>query len=194
MTEHRLGWNTCLRLQANTALEAWVIRALARPQNCRQLKRLGVSGSMMRVLKPIFTLAALAVIVGQGVIERQSARNPGNVDLPHSFNSEPVQVLVRACGNCHSDRTDWPWYSHVPPVSWWIARHVREGRNMLDFSEWQSYSEQQRLDKAESICGLVSIGRMPPRPYTAIHPEARLSETEKKAVCAWAQEVTIGVR
>jgi len=149
---------------------------------------------MMRTLKPIFALAAIAVIVGQVEIERLSAHNPRNVGAPRSFDSESAQVLVRACGNCHSDRTNWPWYSHVPPVSWWIARHVREGRTMLDFSEWQTYSDQQRLDKSQSICGLVSTGRMPPRPYTAMHPEARLTETEKEAVCAWAKEVTIGAR
>jgi hypothetical protein len=149
---------------------------------------------MMRTLKPILVLAAIAVVVGQVAIGRQSSHNPGSVGPPPSFHSDPAQVLVKACGNCHSDRTVWPWYSHVPPVSWWIARHVREGREMLDFSEWQSYSEYQRLDKAESICGLVSTGRMPPRPYAAMHPEARLSASEKKAVCAWAQEVTIGVR
>src|SRR5579864_3266809 len=117
---------------------------------------------MMRVLKPIFTLAAIAVIVAQVAIERQPARNPGNVGPPHSVNSEPVQVLMRACGNCHSDRTDWPWYSHVPPVSWWIAQHVREGREKLDFSEWDTYSQWQQQNKLESICGLVATARMPP--------------------------------
>jgi hypothetical protein len=149
---------------------------------------------MIRTLRPILALAAIAVIVGQVEIKRQSAHNSVNVGASPSFKAEAAQVLVRACGNCHSDRTDWPWYSHVPPVSWWIAQHVREGRNMLDFSEWQSYSEQQRLDKSESICGLISTGRMPPSLYTAMHPEAKLTETEKKAVCDWAQEVTIGPR
>lgn len=149
---------------------------------------------MMKTLKPIFAFAAMAVIVGQVEIKRLSAHDPGNVAAPLSFSAEPAQVLVRACGNCHSDRTDWPWYSHVPPVSWWIAQHVREGRNILDFSEWQTYSEQQRLDKAESICGLISTGRMPPRPYSVLHPEAKLTETEKKEVCAWAGEVMIGPR
>jgi len=48
-------------------------------------------------------------------------------------------VLVRACGNCHSNHTEWPWYSHVAPVSWWIAQHVREGREKLDFSGWEKY-------------------------------------------------------
>jgi hypothetical protein len=55
--------------------------------------------------------------------------------------------LVRACGNCHSNHTDWPWYSHVAPVSWWITQHVREGREKLDFSDWERYSAWQKRDK-----------------------------------------------
>jgi hypothetical protein len=48
-----------------------------------------------------------------------------------------ASVGLRACGNCHSNHTDWLWYSHVAPVSWWIAQHVREGREKLDFSDWE---------------------------------------------------------
>jgi len=102
--------------------------------------------------------------------------------------------LVRACGNCHSNHTDWPWYSHVAPVSWWIARDVREGRESLNLSEWETYSAPQRRDKLESICGLISTGRMPPRQYRSMHPEAKLTEMEKEAVCAWANEGTSGAK
>jgi Haem-binding domain len=142
----------------------------------------------------MFALAAVAVILGQVHTEQRAAKELRNQDLPLLFNSEPAQVLLRACGNCHSNRTDWPWYSHVAPVSWWIARHVREGRERLDFSEWETYSPWQRRDKLESICGLISTGRMPPWVYNSMHPEAKLTETEKKAVCAWVKEEAIGAR
>jgi heme-binding protein len=111
-----------------------------------------------------------------------------------SLNVKPRQVLVRACGNCHSNHTDWPWYSHVPPVSSWIAQHVREGRERLDFSEWDTYSQGQRQDKLESICGLISTGRMPPWQYTTMHPEARLTEKDKNAVCALVKEEPTAAR
>jgi hypothetical protein len=75
-----------------------------------------------------------------------------------------------------------------PPVPWWIAPHVREGREKLDFSEWETYSTWQKRDELEAMRGLISTGRMPPRIYTAIHPEAKLTEENKKAVCAWTQE------
>ena len=153
---------------------------------------------MTRTLKSLFALAfafaAAALIFGQMELERRAGREPRSQGVPPLFNSQPAQVLVRACGNCHSHHTDWPWYSKVAPVSWWIERHVRDGRKRLDFSEWDKYSPLQRRDQLESICGLISTGRMPPRLYKAMHPEANLSEGEKKAVCAWVQAETIGAR
>ena len=148
---------------------------------------------MMRTLKSIAPLVAVAVIVAQVGSEHRAPVEPRNRGLRLSSNSEPPQVLVRACGNCHSNHTDWPWYSHVAPVSWWIARHVREGMEKLDFSEWETYSTMQKRDKLESMCGLISIGRMPPRMYTAMHPEAKLSDENKKAVCAWVEQ-TVAAR
>jgi len=71
---------------------------------------------------------------------------------------------------------------------------VREGRESLDFSEWDRYSTLQRRDKLESICGVISTGRMPPQLYKAIHPEAKLTEKDKSAVCEWVQIETIGAR
>ena len=149
---------------------------------------------MMRTLKSVAPLVAVAVIVAQVGSEHQAPVEPRNRGLRLSSNSEPPQVLVRACGNCHSNHTDWPWYSHVAPVSWWIAWHVREGREKLDFSEWETYSTMQKRDKLESMCGLISTGRMPPRMYTAMHPEAKLSDENKKAVCAWVKEQTVAAR
>jgi hypothetical protein len=96
------------------------------------------------------------------------------------------QMLVRACSDCHSNRTMWPWYSHVPPVSWWISGHVREGREHLNFSEWASYSKQRQHDALESICGVISMSRMPPASYLFMHREARLTEQDKMDLCVWA--------
>lgn len=100
--------------------------------------------------------------------------------------SEVGNKLARACGNCHSNHTNLPWYGQVAPISWWIKSHVREGREELNFSEWTRYSARQRRDELESICGVISNGRMPPASYTALHPEASLGAQDKKAVCIWA--------
>ena len=144
---------------------------------------------MVKTLKSITALVAVLVIVGQVWTGQRTGIDPRRQGLPLLSNPETTRVLVRACGNCHSNHTDWPWYSHVAPVSWWVARHVREGREKLDFSEWETYSTWQKRDMLESVCGLISSGRMPPRLYTAMHPEARLTEKDKKAVCAPTQSI-----
>jgi hypothetical protein len=81
---------------------------------------------LMRPLKLIAALAAAALIIGQVGTARRVASEPKTDGMPVSLNVEPLQVLVRACGDCHSNHTDWPWYSHVPPVSGWIAQ--RQGK------------------------------------------------------------------
>ena len=149
---------------------------------------------MMRTLQSILALIAVAVVVEQVGTARHAGIEARNQGLPLLSNPETTRVLVRACANCHSNHTDWPWYSHVAPVSWWIARHVREGRDRLDFSEWETYSQPQRRDKLVSICGLISTGRMPPPLYSSMHPEANLTEAEKRAVCASVKEETAGAQ
>jgi hypothetical protein len=149
---------------------------------------------MVKAMKLIFALLSVALIAGEAGTEQRSVAKPRKTELLLSPHSEPAKILMRACGNCHSNHTDWPWYSHVAPVSWWIARHVSEGREKLDFSAWETYSTRQKRDKSESVCGLISTGRMPPRMYSVMHPEARLSEKDKNAVCAWVREQTIAAR
>jgi hypothetical protein len=65
-------------------------------------------------------------------------------------------------GTATSNETDFPWYGHVVPISWWIRSHVREGREELNFSEWTRYTALERHNELESICAVVSNGRMPP--------------------------------
>lgn len=93
-------------------------------------------------------------------------------------------ILDRSCQDCHSNRTNWPWYSRVAPASWIVAKDVGEGRQMLDFSTWadQPHSEGDRM----YICNAVSTGIMPLASYTMIHPQAKLSKQDVKLICDWA--------
>jgi heme-binding protein len=100
-------------------------------------------------------------------------------------------VLNRACSDCHSNATVWPWYTQIAPVSWLMAYGVSQGRKAVNFSEWAAYGpEQQRVLLIES-CQDVSQGRMP-GPYTLLHPEMRLSPQDIETICAAArQEETV---
>jgi Haem-binding domain len=144
----------------------------------------------MKMLPSIIISMALVLAVGlsrsRERVDQPSAMAYDLRDAEPFRESEAGKVLAQACGNCHSNQTEWPWYSHVAPLSWWIHSHVRKGREELNFSRWTSYSARQRRAKLDSICGVISTGRMPPWSYTMLHPEARLTEKEKKSVCVWA--------
>jgi hypothetical protein len=144
----------------------------------------------MKMLPSIIISVALVLAVGlsrsRDWVNQASAMAHDLPDAEPLRESEAGKVLAHACGNCHSNQTEWPWYSHVVPVSWWIQSQVRKGREELNFSRWTSYSARQRRAKLDSICGLISTGRMPPWSYTMLHPEARLSAKEKRSVCVWA--------
>jgi hypothetical protein len=99
---------------------------------------------------------------------------------------ELVAVLDRSCRDCHSNATEWRWYTQIAPLSWLMARGVAEGREAVNFSEWGSYlSNQQRALLALS-CQAVVDGRMP-GPYTWIRPETRLSADDIGTICMAAR-------
>ena len=101
---------------------------------------------------------------------------------------QPVRaVLQRACQDCHSANTAWPWYSRIPPVSFRIHDDVAKGRAFLDFSKWNEYSDGQRRGFTTAIGAAVGSGLMPPAQYIWIHRGARLSRTELELVQAWAR-------
>jgi hypothetical protein len=148
----------------------------------------------MRKMTSIVALAAVAVMVGHVCGDHRASVEVRNQKLPTAWDADSRRVLARACTDCHSNQTDWPWYSHIAPVSWWIGQHVREGRQHLDFSEWEKYSAAQKRDKLESICGVLATGRMPPELYNFMHPEAKVTEKDKGTVCDWVKTEVIRAR
>lgn len=144
----------------------------------------------MKVVASVVIFVMLAVFVGlfrpRYRVDQATSAAHDHRDAESLRGAEAEKTLAQACGNCHSNQTDWPWYSQVAPVSWWIQGHVRKGREELNFSEWRNYSARQRRAKLDSICGVVSTSRMPPWSYTILHSEARLTAEDKNAVCVWA--------
>jgi hypothetical protein len=141
---------------------------------------------IIRKLARLTPILLISVFVGVQFIPT-SAVSKTSTTRPHTaemFNPQVGKILDRSCQDCHSNRTTWPWYSRVAPVSWVISKHVSEGREVLDFSEWatQPPSDGERM----LICAAVSDGRMPLPGYTAIHRNARLSKQDVELICRWA--------
>jgi hypothetical protein len=102
----------------------------------------------------------------------------------------PAQIqalLTRACYDCHSNQTRWPWYSRVAPVSWLVARDVALGRKELNFSEWGTYYPQTRRRKLQWMGRALRARSMPPWVYRLMHPGARLTGAERALLDRWIE-------
>jgi hypothetical protein len=123
--------------------------------------------------------AAALLILIQLVPYGRAHANPAVVQEPMWDSPETLALTQRACFDCHSNETVWPWYSNVAPVSWQLQRHVEEGREHLNFSEWGQGGEGEETDELVEV---ILEGEMPPANYLLLHPEARLTAAEQDAL------------
>lgn len=136
---------------------------------------MGIKGRVGSIAKSLAIggLALFAVI--QLVPYGRDHANPPVTKEPRWDHPSTRSLAERACFDCHSNATRWPWYSRVAPVSWVVQRDVDVGRRELNFSEWDH--PQEEADKAAET---VLDGEMPPATYLVLHPSARLSAEEKR--------------
>ena len=144
----------------------------------------------MRARKKILWII---VVVLTAVQFFQPERNRGATKLSTDFLATypvPTQlkaVLERSCYDCHSNRTRYPWYSHVQPIGWMLARHISEGKDQLNFSEFGSYSRRRQASKLKGMENSLKDGSMPLWSYTLLHREARISGKEKEILMDWLE-------
>ena len=100
---------------------------------------------------------------------------------------ETLAIVQRACQNCHSQQTEWPWYSHVAPVSWLLARDVQQARSHMNLSRWQDYPADERRRLLSEIGSAVRNREMPVARYVLLHPEARLTDRERQQIYSWTR-------
>jgi hypothetical protein len=103
--------------------------------------------------------------------------NPPVLQEPQWDSQQTRQLVQRACFDCHSNETVWPWYSNIAPVSWLVQQDVDEGRSRLNFSEWG-----RRRSEADDMVELIQEGEMPPGKYLLMHPSASLSAADQGAL------------
>ncbi len=143
-------------------------------------------------------VAACVVLAGAQIIPVDATNPPvepgQTLEVSMPVPREVKSILKRACQDCHSNLTVWPWYSRVAPVSWFLAYHVSEGRRELNLSEWGSYAARRRERKLKEMCEQVTRDKMPLLTYTLGHPQAKLSDQDKRSVCQWTNAArTAGV-
>ena len=102
--------------------------------------------------------------------------------------SDSVRVILKnACYDCHSNNTDYPWYVNIQPMGWIMAKHIRQGKEALNFSEFSSYSSRRQLSKLAGIANSIKDDMMPLSSYKWMHKNARLTEDEETLIITWVQ-------
>ena len=99
-----------------------------------------------------------------------------------------LAIFERACQDCHSERTRFPWYSYIAPFSWLVRHDVLRGREWLNLSRWEAYPLVRKQRLLSEIANQVQDRDMPLRQYTFIHRDARLSDGDIAAIFHWTQQ------
>ena len=143
-----------------------------------------------RVLKVVAVVVAL-LFVGVQFVRPEKINRPveptRTLEARAQVPAEVASILSRACNDCHTQQTRWPWYSQIAPASWFLADHVRHGRRHLNFSDWARYNRRDADSLLGQICREVKGGTMPMSSYTLIHRDAKLSAQDVRTLCDWSQ-------
>lgn len=138
----------------------------------------------------LFLLAALIVI--QFIHpKRNKAEGPQPYYIGHKFPvpEDVKSILAKACNDCHSNNTVYPWYAKLQPVDWWMNKHIVNGKKELNFDEYSNRSLRYQYHKMEETIEMVKEGEMPLNSYTWTHKDAVLTEAEKNTLIKWAESI-----
>ena len=141
-------------------------------------------------VKRILMLALVALIVIQFIPVEKNEGGYASLDnfLRETRPSEEVAgILKSSCYDCHSNQTQYPWYSNLAPASFFLADHIEEGKEHLNFANWESYSAKRKDHKLDELIEEVEQGEMPLESYTLIHADAELSAEQTEALINWAK-------
>lgn len=145
---------------------------------------------MKRTKVVLLTLFALFLIIQLIRPVRNKSGQAPETDMSKVYKMpESVQgIFKKACYDCHSNHTDYPWYTNIQPLGWWMAKHISDGKEELNFNGFGTYSIRKQKSKLKSIEGSIEDNSMPLSSYTLIHKNAKLSLREKTLVLDWLKK------
>ena len=144
--------------------------------------------------RPRFALFGIAALVVAIQFVRPARTNPPT-DPSATLNAHltvppgVASILERSCRDCHSNDTQWPWYSNVAPVSWWVIDHVNHGRSHFNFSQWAKYNAEEQRTLLTRSCELSKKGDMPLPSYLRMH-DAAMSAADVALLCAFTESAS----
>lgn len=146
----------------------------------------------MKIVKKILLVLLFLFIAIQFI--RPAKNQSTEISANHIYNvyttgDNVKTILDKACNDCHSNNTKYPWYAAIQPVAWWLNDHIEDGKKHLNFSEYGAYNLRRQYHKMEEVIDEVKEGEMPLSSYTIIHSNAKLTADEKAALTGWAQSI-----
>ncbi len=138
--------------------------------------------------KILIGLLVLIILIQFIRPERNIENNPSRYDIFHKSGqpTEVVAVVQTACYDCHSNRTAYPWYASVAPVSWMINNHIKEGKSHLNFSDWKLMDSEKQRHALDEVIEVLEKQEMPPKPYQWLHEDAKLEQAQVDLIIQWA--------
>ncbi len=115
-----------------------------------------------------------------------SGKKENDISTLYAVPAEVDQILVKACNDCHSNQTVYPWYAEIQPLAWWLDDHVKDGKKHLNFNEFASYRLAKQFHKLEEVYDEVKGGEMPLESYAVVHRNAILTNEEKDILMNWS--------
>jgi hypothetical protein len=143
----------------------------------------------MKAYKKIGVLIIIILVVMQFIQPTKNISDGGlgenDISVVYAIPADLHNVFVTKCYDCHSNNTKYPWYFNIQPIGWWLAAHVHDGKEHLNFSEFKNYKPEKAHHKLEEIWEVTEDKSMPLKAYTLFHENSELTEADQKAIYNW---------
>lgn len=142
--------------------------------------------------KILLGILAIIILIQFFRPEKNNSKNEMNaMSTVMEIPVEVTKIIQTSCADCHTNSTNYPWYSEIAPVSWYLAQHVKEGKEHLNFSEWTTYNKDQQEHIINDLKEVLNDREMPLKSYLLIHKDAKLTENQYQIMYDWANSIKV---
>ena len=144
---------------------------------------------MIKKILIFLLIALIAIQFFHPKPNKSTGDQPNSIAKAYAIPADVESILKKACNDCHSNNTRYPWYSNIQPVDWWLDSHIKDGKKEMNLDEYSNRSLRYQYNKMKQTIDLVKKGEMPLESYTWIHKDAKLTEEEKSKLTDWAGSI-----
>jgi hypothetical protein len=150
----------------------------------------------MKMLKKVLIGLLVIFVIAQAFrpVKNNSGDKAKDISVSYVIPENVKAILAKACNDCHSNNTRYPWYAEVQPAAWWLSDHIKDGKRHMNFNEFDGYRIAKQYKKLEECIEQVKEGDMPLSSYTIIHKDAILTDAEKQTLFNWCEVIRDSIK